>query len=259
VETASQTGTENYVTALTANWHMSTKMSLELALNQDFQFVNPGASTNQFTDSRLWSTMDWLNYQFWPKFGAAIGIGAGYDQLSVGSDMTFVQLQGRINWTVADKLIVLISGGVEDRQFLESSAPDLINPIFNANIRYQLFEQTALTLTASRTVNSSIYQNQITESAVVSAGVSQRFFRKLYFDLSGGYQSSSYKATTLTTTGIANLNRQDNYAFAGVRLTTHLLRRATAAVYYQYSRNLSNASGFGYASSQGGLELGYRF
>src|SRR6516164_6714645 len=99
---------------------MSTKMSLELALNQNFQFVGQNSTTNQFTDSHLWSTMDWLNYQFWPKFGLAIGLGGGYDQLTVGSDMTFVQVQGRINWTVGEKLSLLVEGGMEDRQFLDS-------------------------------------------------------------------------------------------------------------------------------------------
>jgi hypothetical protein len=160
---------------------------------------------------------------------------------------------------VADKLIVLIQGGMEDRQFLDSGAPDLVNPIFNANLRYQLFEQTTLTLDASRTVNSSIYQSQVTEAAMVSGGVGQRLFGKFHLDVNGGYRTTTYKATTLTTAGVSNLNRKDDYAFASVRLSTRLLKRGTVALFYQYSDNLSNANGFGYASNQGGLELGCRF
>ena len=56
---------------------MNSKMSLDLALNQNF------VSADQFSSYNEWSTMDWLNYQFWPRLNAALGAGGGYDNESV--------------------------------------------------------------------------------------------------------------------------------------------------------------------------------
>ena len=86
--TASQTRTETYDTALNGSYTMNSKMSLDLSLNQNF------VSADQFSSYNEWSTMDWLNYQFWPRLNAALGVGGGYDDEASSPDMTFEQFRG---------------------------------------------------------------------------------------------------------------------------------------------------------------------
>ena len=61
VETGTQTDEETFSTTLSASYRINSKLSLDMGLNQDFIL------TSQFQNSREWSTMDWLNYQFWPR------------------------------------------------------------------------------------------------------------------------------------------------------------------------------------------------
>jgi hypothetical protein len=255
VETASQNDTETYSTALNAAYQMSTKASLELAASQNFLFVSQALPGQQLSNSRIWSTMDWLNYQFWPKFGAAIGAGFGYDDVSVGSDLTFEQIQGRINWRVGEKLSLTANAGFQDTQFLNSSQPASLNPVFGLTLLYRLFEPTTLSLTAYETVSPSYFQNQITHATGFSAGISQRLLKKLSLNVSGGYSTTSYLGTA---TGV---NTQSAYdlSFATVGLTAPFLKRGSASVFYYWSDNSSGQPGFGYTSRQVGFELGYRF
>ena len=129
---------------------MNSKMSLDLAANQDF------VSADQFSSYNEWSTMNWLNYQFWPRLNAALGAGGGYDNESASPDMSFEQFQGRVNWRATDKLGFQLHGGVEVRQFLSGGQSPLVNPIFDGTIQYQPFEQTKISVTGSSVVGSSI-------------------------------------------------------------------------------------------------------
>ena len=119
---------------------------------------------------------------------------------------------------------------------------------------YQVFEQTTFSLNANRTVTASYFQNQITESTLVSGSIRQRLFQKLSLDLSGGYSTSSFQATT---TGLA-VNREDDRKNVNIRLSCPFLKRGMASAFYDWSDNVSNQSGFQYSSTQVGLELGYR-
>ncbi len=258
IETGVQTDMEMYNTALSAAYHLNSKASLEVALSQDFQSV--GQSSPSTLDYKQWSTMDWLNYQFWPKLGAALGVGAGYVDVSVGSAMSFEQLQGRISWLVADKLSAQVSGGFDDRQFLDVNEPDSISPLFAASIIYQAFEATTVSLSAARSVMNSyvIEFGQVVENTEINGRFQQRLFKKLLFDLTGGYRIMSYQASFL---GLA-LNREDHYTYVNVRLSVPFFKRGTAGVFYQAGDNTSTpsaASRFDLSSKQVGFDLGYRF
>src|SRR5205085_2567905 len=105
---------------------------------QNFRFVGSVATNQPLSDSRTWSTTEGLNYQLWPGFSVGLSAGFTYDDLSVGSDMTSEQVQGRINWRAGNKLTFSLNGGFEDRQFVNSSAPASLNPIFGLSAIYQL-------------------------------------------------------------------------------------------------------------------------
>ena len=252
VETGTQTEQESYSTAISASCLLNSKMSLDLAVNQNL------TSAAQFESSREWSTLDWLNYQFWARLNAALGLGFGYIDVDTGPDMTYERFQGRVNWRATDKLSFQIHGGLEDRQFLGGGS-DQLNPIVGTVIQYQPFETTKLSLNVDRVVAVSLLtasssQNQITETTSVAGDLNQRLLEKFYLDLGGGYHTVKY-----VTSGGAATDRKDNFYAFNVRLSCALLKRGTAAVFYQISDNSSSEPGFTFTSRQLGFELGYQY
>ena len=100
---------------MSASYQMGSKMSLQLGLNQNFR------DAEGLTDLKEWTTQDWLNYQAGNMFGMGTGLILGYDDMNPGSSMPFEQVQGRINFHPGPKLTLTLSGGVEDRQFIDQA------------------------------------------------------------------------------------------------------------------------------------------
>lgn len=252
--TASQTRTETYYTALNGSYLMNSKMSLDLAVNQDI------VSADQLSSYNEWSTLGWLNYQFWPRLNAALGVAGGYDNVSASPDMTFEQFLGRVNWRATDKISFQLHGGVEVRQFLNSGtnsvASSLVNPIFDATIQYQPSEQTRISLTGSRVVSSSILQGQLTETTAVNANLNQRFLGKIFLTLSGGCQFVNYVASSSTP---GSASRNDDIYTLNAALSRAFLKRGTFSVFYQINRDDSSQPGYSYTSHQVGFQVGFAY
>jgi hypothetical protein len=255
VQTGAQTDQETFLTALNAIYQISSPLSLELSARQNFQFYEQNNAGEQLSDVKTWYTLDWLNYQFSPQFGAAFGLGFGYDDVQHGPNMPYEQLWGRVKWAPGQKLFVSLSGGVEDRQFIDSDASDLVNPLLNLSAQYRLFEPTTLSVGAARTVASSTFPGQINENFSVTGQLKQRLLGKLYLDLIGGYFKTDYKSTV---EGIA-APRADHGTFFTARLSLLVIKRGMLAVLYQMSENSSTQGAFSYTSNQVGFELGYKF
>ena len=248
--TASQTRQDSTSAAFTGSYTINSKLSLDLSLNQNY------VAADKFSSYDEWSTLDWLNYQFWPRLNAALGVGVGYDNMRTPPDMTFEQAQGRINWRVTDRIGFQLHGGVETRQFLSGSAGDIVNPVFDVTVQYRPFEMTHVSLTAQRVVSASyLTTNQVTETTVISAGLNQRMPENFFLDLNGGYEAVKYVSSPNTS----GANRRDNYYFLNLQLGRTFLRRGTAAVIYQLSRNDSSFAGYSFTSHQVGFQIGYSF
>ncbi|MDD5141459.1 MAG: outer membrane beta-barrel protein [Verrucomicrobiales bacterium] len=246
-QTGTQTEQQTYSTALTASRPLSSKISVDFGVNQNLNFPTG------FQSSKEWSTMDWLNYQFWPRLVIGVGAGAGY--IATTPNTLFEQLQGRANWRATDKVSFGINGGAEFSQFTDGGEAPLINPIFGGSIQYQPFEQTKLSLNASREVNTSYYQNQITEVTSLNGGVRQRLFQKFYLNVSGGYTWTTY----VSAVSGASANSSSDYYSINVQLSTSILKRGSVAVFYNYSQNTTDQPGLAYSSNQVGFNLGYSF
>ena len=257
IETGSQLDQQTYSTGLSAVRQIGSQTSLQLGASQNFRFLDQTVPGEQLTDTKSWSTMDWLNYQFWPRFGAAVGTGFGYDNVGVGSDMTSEQLQGRITWLVVKKLSFVLSGGGSDRQFLGSGAPDLLSPIFSLSVQYSPYDGTTFSISAYRAVSPSFYQDQVTESTSISAGLHQRLLGKLYLDLNGGYSTTAYHSSTLAPAA-ANIGNYDS-TFFSAQLGAPVLKRGYAAVFYSVNYNSSGAAIYNYTTTMVGLQLSYRY
>jgi uncharacterized protein (PEP-CTERM system associated) len=203
--------------------------------------------------------MDWLNYQFWPRLNVGLGAGFGYTIQDASPDSRYEQYQGRVNWRATDKVSFQLSGGLQDQQYLSGGAGDLITPIFSATIQYQPFEQTRLSLNASRSESASYFQNQVTENTGITADLNQRLLRKLYLDLNGGYGTTKYVSSIGSSSVALSTGRSDDYYSFNARLNCPFLKRGTFSVFYQYSDNSSSQSAFAYTSTQVGIEIGYRY
>jgi hypothetical protein len=224
-------------------------MSLDLGIGQSFVLAD------QFASSRDWSTMDWLNYQFWPRLDAGLGAGFEFTDVDTGSDMTSEKLQARISWRVTDKTSLLLHGGLEDRQFLSGGVGDLLNPIFGASIQYQPLDGTTFSLSADRTVTASYFTNQVSETTSVSAGLNQRLLKKLNLSLGAGYSTATYVSSKH---GQLPLGGYDSYSF-NARLSVPILKHGTLSATYQFSDNSSAVHGLSFTSSQVGLEIQYGY
>jgi hypothetical protein len=257
IETGSQFNQETFSTGLSAVRQLGSKTSLELGANQNLRYSDQTISGQEPNNYNSWSTMDWLNYQFWSRFGAAVGVGFDYDNVKAGSDMTSEQIQGRITWIVVKKLSFVLSGGGSDRQFLGSGVPDLLSPIFSLSAQYSPFEVTTFYVSAYNAVTPSYYQDQVTESTSISAGMHQRLLGKLYLGLNGGYSTTSYHSSTLAPAA-ANIGNYDS-TFLGATLSTALLKRGTAAIFYSVNYNSSGAAIYNYTTTMVGLQLSYRY
>lgn len=257
VETAAQTSQEAYSTSLKAAYQLNTKASLSFGLNQNFRFVGQSIASEQLTDMREWSTMDWFNYAVTPRVSLGIGAGFTYDNLSVGPDTTSERSQGRFSLMAGKRITLSLSAGLDDRQFLNSQTSDLLSPTFSASIQYQLFEATTLRLTANRGVAPSYFQTQATTSTTVNAGLHQRLLSHFFLDLSGAYGTTAYNATSTTpvASGIGDYSSTSFNASLG----TTFLKRVTASVFYQITYNSSGAAIYNYTTKQVGLMLGCRF
>jgi hypothetical protein len=268
VQTGTQTEQDNYSTALSATYEINSVLTLSLGANQDFNYIgNSSIITNSPSATRTWSTMDWLTYEFWPRLTGGVGAGTGYINEVGGSDTVYEQYQGQVNWRATDKISFVVSGGLQEDQFLGSGGSDnLVTPIFSASVQYKPFDQTRLTLSGSRTVSSSYYYvNQVTETTQVSADLNQRLLGFLYLDVGGSYSEENYEASE----SIIGSSRTDDYYSLNVSLTCPILKRGTATVFWSYSDNSStqteflgpfaSSSIFSYHSSQIGFSLSYQF
>jgi hypothetical protein len=249
IETAQQTDQESFATSLSASHPFGSKLLLELSASQSFLLAE------QFNSTRSWSTMEWLNYQFAPRFSIAGGAGFGFDDVSTGSDMYNEQLQARLNARIAEKLNFSLNGGMEIRQFATGGQDDLINPIYGTSIQYRPFQFTTLTLTGNRRVSPSLLQSQVTESTDISAALSQRLLGLFFLTLSGSYGVTDYLASSTALVA----NRSDSTSQLMASLAYSFWQRGTASIFYRYSQNSSSLSGFSFNSTQVGLNLGYHF
>lgn len=249
IETAQQTSSQIYTTLINASHPLNSVMSLDLNASQTI------VSAANFNSSKSWSTLEWLNYQFFPSLDGGIGAGFGYDKVSLGPDMSHETLQARLTWRVAHKTSVVIHGGAEDRQYLGGGIPDTINPTFGVAVQYQPVATTLMTLSADRGITPSLFSSQITETTTLSIGLNQRLLEHFNLAVSGSYGSSGYLASSSAVV----VTRTDSYYSFSARLGCAFLRRASAGLNYQYSMNNSSAAGFAFASTQLGFDLSYGF
>jgi hypothetical protein len=257
VEVGGQLGQEAYSTAVTASDQLSSKVSIDLSLGQNFRFVDQGQVVGQVSDWREWSTMDWLNYKLWPQLTVGAGLGVGYDRVDVGGDDVFEDMQGRVVWNPGSKMSVVATGGVDYRQYLSSGGSAGLTPIFSLALQYQPFAYTTLFISGGRSVAPSYYGGAVSESTTLNAGITQRLLGEIHLNVTGGYGDTTYKGTSQTI--FAAPVSSYTSTSVNVSLSTTIFTRGTASVFYNVDFLSSGAAIYDYTTKQAGLSLGYRF
>ena len=262
IETGRQTEQEAYATALSASYQMGSKMSLQLGLNQNFR------DAEGLTDLKEWTTQDWLNYQAGNMFGMGTGLILGYDDMNPGSSMPFEQVQGRINFHPGPKLTLTLSGGVEDRQFMDPSAAPLISPIFAGTLQYSV-QQTTITLDASRTVTPSLFDNQIEVITAYDGTIRQQLSKKFSIEANVGYTTIPFTSIEpgplpqyfIGVAPVSSLQvvRNDIITSYKISLSYAVVERATLSVFYTVADDSSGQANFAYWSHQVGFSLNYHY
>lgn len=249
VETGTQTDQQSYGTSLSAARALSTKVSLDLGLQQNIRLAA------NYTDVWSWSAQNWLNYQAAPRFSYGPGVSFGYTMVDPGTDMTFEQFLGRVSWQATDKLSLSVNGGVEIRQLLDTGLSDLVNPIFGASLQWQVFEFTTLSFHADHSVNASYYSDQVTQNTTLGGSLNQRLLKKLNLGVSAGYRTGDYLAAAA---GVGAVRRDETFYY-NIRLSTRFLKDGTLGAFYGRTENLSNDNAYSFGDNRVGFDIGYRW
>lgn len=249
IETGQQTSEDSYGTVASAGYHLNDRVQLDTNLNYQARF------TTVFPDSRDTTIGERVHYQFSPLMDVSASLDYGWVNMSEGIDMTYTRPGVQLNWKATNKTTVNLQAGYENRRFKTGGADDLNSPTFGAGIQFRPFPTTTLNLTANKGVAIAYFTNQVTRNTGWAIDLQQRLFQHYY--LSAGY--SGQKSTYISTDPTMVAGRDDeNYSF-NIRLSTMVLQRVNVAILYQNAHNNSNVNGFGFTSSQVGVELGYQF
>jgi uncharacterized protein (PEP-CTERM system associated) len=215
-------------------------------LSNCYLFTTPVCQDSDTT----FTSPDWLNYEFWTRLNAAIGLELGYADMDVGANMFYQRYLARVQWRATDKVSFRLSGGVEDRQFLDSNQSDEISPIVGVSVQYEPFEVTRLSLNVDNIVTPSYATSGSTETTAIMGNLNQRLLGFLFLDLGGGYRTVKY---------VGSAPRTDDFYVFNARLSCMFLKRGHASAFYQYSDNASSDSGFSFNSNQVGFEMGFYY
>jgi len=249
VETARQTKEKVYSASFSAVHSIGVRSQTDTSLTYQAR------TSASYPNSRDSNIEERLHYNLSDRLDSSAGLGFGRTNLSVGSDMTHYQPSLRLNWKIADKVAAELQAGYEIRKFDSGGLNDLKTPTFGASLHYQAFPTTSISAGASRGVSASLFENQATRFTGWNLDLQQRLLQKFYLGLSYTGQKSTYVSTA---PGVVAGRDDQTYTFTA-RLSTVFFQRATAAIFYQNAHNSTNRNGFGFTSSQSGLELSYRF
>jgi hypothetical protein len=267
-ETGRQTEQKAWSTAASAARSFGSRYSLNL---------NAAVSELQSKigkDSRDWSTTDRLTVQISRSLTFGIGPTLGYTEIFDAPDMTYQRYMGSLSFTPTAKLALSADAGVELRQTNSSASKDMENPIVSLVATYRPFETTSVTVGFDRTVNSSLYDKQVTVGANWRLHFEQRLLRHFYFSADWAQSENKYLATTILFSAPPPQNpedptlppilvslpgRKDRIEEFRCRISTQLFQRVSAAATYQQTDNHSSQGGFGVSSKQYGFEINLTF
>ena len=245
LDVSTRTRVNIFATQLKAAYEITGKTSLSTALESTI------TDYPDFISSRVISGDLFVNYAYSEKITVGVGGTAGYDSVDEpDTDQTFEQANLRLSYQATGKISFDASGGVEFRQFEQSSRGTYISPVFQIDGTYQPFPATSFSLAVSRrTLNSAVLIGEDFASTTVALGARQRFFQRAYLGFNIGYQNSDY----FSTISGFNANRNDNYYFIQPSLDVMITRFWSVGGYYLHRQDDSSVDVFSFDNNQIGF------
>jgi hypothetical protein len=245
VDVSARTRVNIYVTQLKASYEITGKTSLSGGVDSTVTDY-PDLISSQVVSGNLF-----LNYAYSDKLVVGIGGSGGYDFVDdPNPDQTFEQANLRVSYQATGKLSLNASGGVEFRQFEQSSRGTYVSPVFEVDGTYQPFAATSFSLALSRrTLNSAVLAGQDFASTTVSLGARQRLFQRIYLALNVGYENSDYFSTI---SGV-NATRSDDYYFVMPGIDVMITRFWSFGAYYLHRQDDSSQEFFSFDNNQVGV------
>jgi hypothetical protein len=250
IETGRQTREEISMTSLSSNYRLGQRSRLEVSLRQELRYIESAPNSYQ------WTMRDWYHYQVSNRVDAAIGVAVGYVAVEPGTDMVFTRPEARVGWRPTNKLGFDVHAGAENRRFRKSGAARLNSPTYGASAFYQPFPFTTLSLSGERDVRASYFAGAVNQRTSWSLGLNQRLLQRFNFNAAASRGNTRYIPAGQSVIVVVREDTSNTYSF---RLSTSFLRRGTAGVVYQRTRNESDAAAFAFSSDQYGLEIGYSY
>ena len=207
--------------------------------------------------SEVFSGNFFLNYNYSDKVVVGLGGTFGTDRVDAPNpDQNFEQANLRLSYQATGKIDFAASVGVEFRQFDGDQRGQEVSPVFEIGMNYTPFDGTKLSITANRRVlNSAILSGQDYSVTNLSIGVQQRFARRFFIGLNGGYENSDY----FSTIGTAGPSRKDDYFFIQPSIAVSITRFWTVGAYYLHRVNDSSFDAFSFHDNQVGLRSTLEF
>ena len=161
----------------------------------------------------------------------------------------------RLNYSANAKISLSASGGVEFRQFANSSGSN-VSPVYELAASYQPFDGTSLTLSGSRrTMNSASLAGQDFAETTINFALNQRLVQRFFFGFAAGYTNSDYFSTVSGFTA----NRNDNFYYLDPSIDFNVTRFWTFGAYYVHRENSTSFSSFSFTDNQVGIRTKLTF
>jgi hypothetical protein len=172
-----------------------------------------------------------------------------------GFNMAYVRLEGTLSWKVVERLSLNLTGGWEGRKIDGSGGQVIDSGIYSGSAIYVVREGTTLTASASRDLEVSYSVNDINQTTQMNLGVQQRLLRHFYLSLGAGSEKVAYLAIGDNLSTV----RSDRFTTQTASLSTTLFGRISLTLEYSRARNLSDATGYGFSSTQTGFVASYSY
>ncbi len=254
LDASQRTSLNVFTTRLDANYAFSDKTSVDvdgyLAV-YDYQTL---------IGSDTISADAFFNYSPTGKITLGLGVTGGYViQDEPSPDEFYQQFNLRLTYAATGKLSLSGSLGLEVRETESTSQSDggtSVNPIFDLSISYAPFDSTSLSLSASRHIDTSaVLAGTNFDTTGFTFTLSQRFFQRVYTQLSLGYTHSDY----VNSGSNASTNRTDDYYFVQPTLSYSIRDHLSTSLFYIHRQSISSLSGNSFSDNQIGARLTLSF
>jgi hypothetical protein len=236
------------ITAVTLDYQLTAKTSLDLFAQQVFIQDDPGLRSTEWTQSA------YLTYDPTPKTSFGLGGLVGVADLQ-GPNQTYEQVNGRVNYDPDTKLSFNLTAGLEFRETEDHGGAN-VTPDFSLGLAYQPFDGTNAGLNAYRRYEySGRFFGDDYLATGVSAFVSQRFVHKFYLILSGAFENAQYRDN------FSDSDTGQGYNYLSIRpeLAYTPVSGCELKIFYQYRDNLAHGGIASFTDDQLGFSAAFTY